>query len=222
VIALVCLEAPVPGRASRAALELACGLAGSAEVFALSACGPLANAAVEVARARAGVTRILHIETATVDQTDFLTMGMILGEAARHLGASLVITGERSDEEGQGLVPAALAHHLRAPLLSRVQAVRPASQPNFVEVTLRAGGLLCTLNCPLPAVLSTPPGTTGLPVAAAAEPCVVELLPLAQLGLDASRLVPRPDLLGQLVPAPTSEVRRLGLGEATAAIERHV
>ncbi len=222
MIALVCLEAPVPGRASRTALDLACGLAGSAEVITLSACGPMANAAVEVARSRAGVARILHIETATVDQTDFLTMGMVLGEAARHLGASLVITGDRSDEEGQGLVPAALAHHLRAPLLSRVQAIRPSSQPNCIEVALRAGGLLCTLACPLPVVLSTPAGATALPAAAATASCAVELLPLAQLGLDASRLVPRPDLLGQLVPAPATEVRALGVNEAAVALGRHV
>jgi hypothetical protein len=71
-------------------------------------------------------------------------------------------------------------------------------------------------------VLSTPPGLADVPTLAATAPRPVSLLPLAQLGLDASRLVPRPDLLGQLLPASAEPVRQLGVAQATTALMRHV
>lgn len=219
---LVCLETPSPGRASRAALDLACAAGAAVRVIAVSAGGPAVNEAVELARSRPGVSRVLHIGSSTLDQSDFLTMGMILAEAARHLEATLVLTGERSEVEGQGLVPAALAHHLRAPLLARVQSFRTTGAPDVVEVTVRAGGLLCRLACPLPLVLSVPPDATAPRAAEAPAQRPVEVLPLPQLGLDASRLVPRPDLLGQLINAPQGNVGRVDLAQAAAALQRHV
>lgn len=219
---LVCLETPSPGRASRAALDLACAMGPPARIIALSAGGPTAGEAIDLARTRPAVSRVLHIGTSTLDQTDFLTMGMVLAEAARHLEATLVLTGEASETEGQGLVPAALAHHLRAPLLARVQSFRPTGAPDVLEVTVRAGGLLCRLACPLPLVLSIPPDTIAPPVAQAPPQLPVEVLPLPQLGLDASRLVPRPDLLGPMISAPTGDMVQLDLAQASAALRRHV
>jgi electron transfer flavoprotein alpha/beta subunit len=215
------LETPSPGRASRAALDLACAVGAPARVVVLAAGGPAANEAVELARSRTAVTRVLHIGTSTLDQTDFLTMGMVLAEAARHLEATVVLTGERSDVEGQGLVPAALAHHLRAPLLSRVLTFRPTGAPGTVEVTVRTGGLLCSLACPVPLVLSVAADRPVPRLAETPSPLAVELLPLPTLGLDPSRLVPRPDLLGQLIPAPAAPVVQLDLAQAKAALWRH-
>ena len=161
MIVLVCLESPAPSRASRAALDLACTLAADAQVVAVSAGGSAASKSLDLARRRSPVSRVLHIEDPALDQADFLTTGMVLAEAARHLEAGLVIAGERSDHEGQGLVPAAIAHHLHAHLVSRVQSVRLAATPDTVEVTLRAGGTICTLACPMPLVLTTSPGQTS-------------------------------------------------------------
>ena len=221
MIVLVCLESPAPSRASRAALALACTLATDAQVVAVSAGGSVASHSLDLARTCAPVSRVLQIEDPALDQADFLTTGMVLAEAARHLEAGLVIAGERSDHEGQGLVPAALAHHLHARLISRVQSVRLAATPDAIEVTLRAGGKICTLACPVPLVLTTPPGpniAAELPVGASRA---VDSLPLAQLGLDTSRLVPRPNLLGTLVPAPGKLPREMTWEEAAAALLHH-
>jgi len=187
----------------------------------VSAGGSVASHSLDLARTCAPVSRVLHIEDPALDQADFLTTGMVLAEAARHLEAGLVIAGERSDHEGQGLVPASLAHHLHARLISRVQSVRLAATPDTIEVTLRASGKICTLACPVPLVLTTPPGpnvAAELPVGA---PRAVDSLPLAQLGLDASRWVPRPDLLGTLVPAPGERPREMTWEEAAAALLHH-
>jgi electron transfer flavoprotein beta subunit len=221
MIVLVCLESPLPGRASRAALDLACTLAGSAQVIALTAGGPAASASLEMARACPFVTRVIHLDDPALDKLDFLTMGMVLAEAARHLEAGLVIAGERSDVEGQGLVPAALAHHLKAHLISRTQTVRISAAADTVEIKARAGGQLCTIECPLPLVLTTPPRTASAPALTAGTTSAVETLALAQLGVDASRLVPRPDLLGSLVPAPAEDLREMTFEEASAALLRH-
>jgi hypothetical protein len=70
-------------------------------------------------------------------------------------------------------------------------------------------------------VLTTPPGpnvAAELPVGA---PRAVDSLPLAQLGLDASRWVPRPDLLGTLVPAPGERPREMTWEEASVALLHH-
>jgi electron transfer flavoprotein alpha/beta subunit len=221
VIVLLCLESPSPGRASRAALDLACTLAGSAKVIALSAGGPAASASLELARACASVARVIHLDDSSLDKADFMTMGMVLAESARHLEARLVIAGERSDDEGQGLVPAALAHDLKAHLISRVDAVRVSSAADVVEVRSRAGGQICTIECSLPLVLTTPPKAASEQSPTASHPGSIETLPLAQLRIDASRLVPRPDLLGALVPAPAENVREMTLEEASAALLRH-
>ena len=218
---LVCLESPAPGRASRAALDLACTLAGGAQVVVISAGGLASSASLTLARTHASVARVIHLDEFALDKADFLTVGMVLAEAARYLQAGLVIAGERSDDEGQGLVPAALAHHLKVPLISRVQAIRVSATADTVEVTTRAGGQLCTLACPLPLVLSTPPSRAAAADPAAANLGAVETLTLAQLGVDGSRLVPRPDLLGSLVPPPPESVRDMTFAQAAKSLLRH-
>jgi electron transfer flavoprotein beta subunit len=221
---LVCLEPPVAGRASRAALDLACTLAAGAKVVAVCAGGQTTSASLELARRHAAVARVIHLDDPSLDQADFFTLGMVLAETARHLEASLVIAGERSDVEGQGLVPAALAHHLKAQLISRVGTVRHSAADGTVEVTTRAGGCVCTVACPLPLVLVTSalggPGGSTTNVSAR-DPIGVETLALAQLGLDASRLVPRPDLLGALASPPAGKLGEMSLAETSAALLRH-
>jgi electron transfer flavoprotein alpha/beta subunit len=221
MIVLVCLESPRPSRASRAALELACSLCPDARLIAVSAGGPADSDSLELARSTAAVSRVVHVADAALEHGDFMTMGMVLAEAARHLEAGLVVTGERSDEEGQGLVPAALAHHLHAHLLARVLAVRPAQQADTVEVVVRSGGQRLTVAAPLPLVLSVPP-PLGMPPAPSTGPRrESETWGLERIGLAADRLIPRPELLGAMVPAPVESFRDLTLAEATAALLRH-
>lgn len=219
--ALVCLESVRPSRASRCALRLACELGEGARLVVLSAGGSVHSESLDLARRCAAVTRVVHLDDPSLEVADYFTLGMVLAEAARRLDASLVLTGESSDEEGQGLVPAALAHHLRAPLVSQVQAVRTSALcPDSVEVTLRAGGRLCRLFSPLPLVASVPASGTAARLAAERHPCGLEVLTLEQLGIDPSRLVFRPDLLGGFVPGPPAPFRHTTFDEAADLLLR--
>jgi len=205
VIVLVCLEPPQPGRGARAAEILARKLAGVAESVAVCVGGPLDSPSLTWAIDRHSFRRVIHVDDAPLEKTDFMTLGAILAEVARRLGAGVVITGEHSDREGQGLVPAAIAHHLHAPLIARVcELRRSGADPDRLEITTRAGGKLCTLDVATPIVLSTEPASYEeiVPLAATGA-SAVETLTLPQLGLDADRLVPRPELLGTPVAAPS-------------------
>jgi electron transfer flavoprotein beta subunit len=223
VIVLVCLESQSPSRASRAALRLACNLGQKAEVVVVSAGGASDSASFQLARQRGTVRRIVHLDDPTFDKADFFTLGMILAEAARQIGARVVLTGEHSDGEGQGLVPAALAHHLRAPLFARVADLQlPGSGENVLYLTVRSGGRLCRVASPLPAVLAIPPA--GVADGPQTEPGnfspAVEKLTLSQLAIDASRLVPRPALLGTFLSPPARGVQQESFDEAAQILLR--
>lgn len=223
MIVLVLLESPSPGPASRAALGLASTLGDKADVVVLSAGGPPDSASFELARQTSAVRRIIHLQDSALSRPDFLTLGMVLADAARYLEAGVVVAGEHSDGEGQGMVPAALAHHLQAPLFARVQAAwLTAAKDGLLHMTVHSGGRLCQVGSPLPVVLTTPPalGAGLAPGEARQLSPAVEALALAQLGLDASRLVPRPDLLGSLAPAPAQIVQRRSFDEAARILLR--
>ena len=223
MIVLVCLESPSPSAASRAALRLAGTLGDKAEIVVLSAGGAPDSASFELARQTSAVGRIVHLQDSAHKDPDFLTLGMVLAEAARHLEARVVVAGEHSDGEGQGMVPAALAHHLQAPFFARVQAAAwTPPKDGGLQLTIRSGGRLCKVASPLPVVLTTPPtpdvGTP--PSETKPSSAIVEALSLAQLGLDPSRLVPRPSLLGVRVPAPAGLVQRRSFDEAARMLLR--
>jgi electron transfer flavoprotein beta subunit len=205
-------------------LRLAHALGDQAEIVVLSAGGAPNNASLELARQAEGVRRIVHLQDPALSKPDFLTLGVVLAEAARHLEACVVFAGEYSEGEGLGMVPAALAHHLGAPFFARVQSVAfPPTEGSGLLMTIRSGGRLCRVTSPVPAVLTTPfsPGDAGeIPKQSRQSPPVVETLSLAQLGVDASRLVPRPDLLGTLVPAHAEIVRSKSFDEAARMLLR--
>jgi electron transfer flavoprotein alpha/beta subunit len=162
------------------------------------------NLGLEEAR-RSGVTRAVHVLDAALEKADHLTLGMALAAVARHVGAAIVLAGTASDEEGRGLVPAALAHHLQATITAHAEDVSfdPAT-PGQVTVTVCAGGRRMRLGLPCPVVLSVSPPcgvTAWAPTTIAnAPPPPVETLTLAELGIDRTRLVQRPDLLGTFEP----------------------
>jgi electron transfer flavoprotein alpha/beta subunit len=223
VIVLVCLESPSPSTASRAALRLASTMGNKAEIVVLSAGGAPDSTSIELARQTSAVGRVIHLQDSALKDPDFLTLGMVLAEAARHLEARVVIAGEHSDGEGQGMVPAALAHHLQAPLFARVQAAAlPATDDGVLLMTVRSGGRRCNVASPLPVVLTTPPAPEVGTPPSETKPfsTTVEALSLTQLGLDPSRLVPRPGLLGARVPAPAGLVQRRSFDEAARMLLR--
>jgi len=215
VIVLVCLESAAPSLASQAALHLASTLGETSETVVLWASGERQDSALDWLRPCAAVRRIVHLQDGLLAKADFVTLGMILAETARHLKAMVILTGEHSDLEGQGMVPAALAHHLKAPYFARVERVElPSREEGPLLLTLRSGGRRCKVASPLPAVLAIPPSGPLPPLEVGKRVIDIELLTLAQVGLDASRIVPRPSLLGDHVPASAPAVCAITFDEA--------
>jgi electron transfer flavoprotein alpha/beta subunit len=118
------------------------------------------------------------------------------------------------------MVPAALAHHLRAPLFARVADVQlPETGDEVLRLTVRSGGRLCRVASPLPAVLAIPVAD-GPPTKSRNLSPAVKTLTLAQLAIDASQLVPRPNLLGTFTSIPAESVQRTSLDEAAQILLR--
>ena len=167
---VVCLHAPPPdpagsglGRDDAHALAQALALAeaGQDSVTAVLAgtsheSGPLQRALV------AGVTRAVRIGGDDYASVDFHTLGQALAAGIKRIGADLVLTGARSDDEGLGAVPASTARHLGFPYISGVEALSAAG-PRAVGIVVRGGGRKRRLRVELPAVLAIVAGPNGLP-----------------------------------------------------------
>lgn len=190
---VVCVEPAGLGAGSRAALALARRLAPEAAVVALSAGGARGTAGAAQAL-EAGATRAVRVVDAGLEAADYPAIGEALARAARRLEADLVVAGTASDEEGRGVVPAALAHHLGAPLVARAEDVRLAG--GTLEARVRLGGRRVRLAVELPAVVTVPPAPEAAP--AAATDGAVEEIALAELGMDPASLARRPGLAGTL------------------------
>jgi electron transfer flavoprotein alpha/beta subunit len=186
---VVCVEPAAIGAAARAALVLAARLAGreanpatdsglaapEAEVAALSA-APVPGGKGLLDACRRGASRGVELVGPGLDGSDADALGRALAEAARGLGADVVLAGNRSDREGRGIVGAAVAHHLGAPYLANIESLS-FETPGEVVVTLRAGGLRRRLAVPLPVVLTVAPSVLPPdPVPPATGPPAIEVI----------------------------------------------
>jgi len=214
---VVCLHAPPPdpdgagiGRDDAFALTQALALAGGPHtVTAVLAgtsheSGPLQRALI------AGANRAVRIGGEDYASVDFHTLGQALAAGVKKIGADLVLTGARSDDEGLGAVPASTARSLGFPFIATIEELAAAG-PRAVEVVVRGGGRKRRLRVELPAVLSIvapPPGAT-LRGDRTANPREVELLTLADPETTVVRR--RTELLGK--PEPASR----GAEEVTSA-----
>ncbi len=198
---LVCLEGPEPGRASTTALALALALPAEAEITILTAAAD-DKSAWRPEPVPAGVTQLVRLIDPALGEGDFLTLGLALAMAARRIGAQLLLTGARADDEGLGAVPAALARHLDAPLLTRVDSV-DGSTADAPYATIRGGGLVRVMKIRLPAVLSVAALAlmpTTPPPARATTTTTIETWSLVDLGLDPAVILRRDDGLGVFRP----------------------
>src|SRR5439155_21293293 len=107
---VVCVEPWGLSDASRAALVLAARLQPQATVTALAATDGSAAEALEEAQ-RLGAFRAAQVMETSLESLDVGSLGKTLAGALLTLGADLVLCGARSDDEGRGVVPAALPHH---------------------------------------------------------------------------------------------------------------
>ena len=205
---IVCLHAPPPdpggsglGRDDTHALALALSLgdANQSGVTAVLAgtsheSGPLQRALV------AGAARAVRIGGDDYASVDFHTLGQALASGIKRIGADLVVTGARSDDEGLGAVPASTARHLGFPYVAGVEELAAAG-PRAVEIVVRGGGRKRRLRIELPAVLAVVAGPRGLPLPSerTGNPSEVELLTLSDP--EATVVRRRTELLGKPEPA---------------------
>jgi len=192
----VCVEPKALGSASRAALALARGLAPGHDIVAIAA-GPAGPAPALTEALRAGVGRAIHVADAALDQAEFPALGLVLAAAARRVGASLILTGTSSDQEGRGVVPAAIAHSLPALFITGIEEAAAAAESRLI-VRLRAGGSRRRLELQLPALLTVARHARVVATADGKSTGSEETLTIADLGIDAACVSPRPGLVGTL------------------------
>jgi electron transfer flavoprotein beta subunit len=218
---VVCLHAPRGGRADgeaapataplgaddTQALSLAFALGATHTVTALLAGPPTDEWPLRRALA-AGAARAVRLVGEDLATSDFHTLGQSLGTAIKRLGADLVLTGARADDDGLGAVPASIARHAGGLHVACVEALSPSGD-DAVEIVVRGGGRRRRLRVPLPAVLSVvaPPSAPTLPAAASGgKPPAIETISLVDP--EATVVRRRTELLGQpqIPTRPTEEV----------------
>jgi electron transfer flavoprotein beta subunit len=187
---VVCVEARPLGEATRAAIALAARARRPPMALIALSAGPSADASSLAEARRLGADRAVHLLDPS-DGIDADALGRALAEATRRLGADLILAGARSDGEGRGVVPAAVAHHLGVAYVPYVDELSITADRE-VEVVLRAGGRKRRLAVPLPAVLTV--GAASAPAAKAkpATESTVETLILDAPPRDAPPLRPYP------------------------------
>ena len=202
----VCLRAPPPGpegdaiaRGDGFALAHALELAPAHKLTALLGGTSLEEGPLRVALGMR-VERAVRVAADDLATADFHTVGQVLAIALRRIGADLILTGVRSDDEGLGAAPAAIARHLAAAYVAAVEEIAIVGERQ-VEVVARSGGRKRRLAVRLPAVL-----TVAAPLAKAVPsrppvttPPAIEVIPLGDPESTVVRR--RTELLGRPEPA---------------------
>ena len=223
---VVCFRAPPPdpegdvlGRADALALAHATLLAGGDhQVTAL-----LGGTALEAGPLRvaldAGVDRAVRVAADDLGGADFHTIGQVLAIALRRIGADLVLTGVRSDDEGLGAAPAAIARHLGVGYLYGVEEIAIVDG-SAVEVIVRGGGRKRRLRVKLPAVLTVAasPRTPAEPRPRAGATPAIEVIPLSDP--EATVVRRRTELLGRSEPASRGVETVTSAAALIAALDR--
>jgi electron transfer flavoprotein alpha/beta subunit len=148
---VVCVEPWGLSEASRGALVMAARLAPAATITALAATDGSAAEALAEAQ-ELGAFRTAQVMEVALESLDVGALGKTLADALLHLQADLVLCGARSDAEGRGVVPAAVAHHWKAPYVSLVEELTVGKGEAVVVV--RSNGKKRKLAVKLPALFT--------------------------------------------------------------------
>jgi electron transfer flavoprotein alpha/beta subunit len=220
---VVCLRAPPPGPEPDAlavadALALAHALAlGAGDQRTTTAL--LGGTSMEAGSLRlalaAGVDRAVRVVADDMAGSDFHTIGQLLAIALRRIGADLVLTGVRSDDEG----PAAIARHLGANYIAGVEELALVAE-GTVDVVARGGGRRRRLRVKLPAVLTIAagPATSVQRPPRTGAPPAIEVIPLSDP--EATVVRRRTELLGKLEPSSRGVQTVTSAAELIAALDR--
>jgi hypothetical protein len=215
-------EHEVLGRCEGGALAAALDLGGRLDAPVLAiAVGPARREERVLAMAlRAGCARAVRIDDRDLGDVDYLGVAQVLAAAARHVGARMVLCGDRSGDEGAGAIGPAIAELLEWSHLTAV--TRIAAEDDGLVVVRHGDGVVQRLRIQAPAVLCV----AAPPVAARAggEASAIELdgdrdddtptpakrkrmrtpvptideIDLADLGIDPRAIAPRRSSSGKL------------------------
>ncbi len=184
----------VIGSCDAAALAAALALGGEVAVVAA---GPEREDEALRFALRRGAGRAARVWGDGLAGVDYHGVARVLAAAARRVGAQLILTGDVSEDEGQGAVGPAVAEVLGMPHVT--SAVGLAVEAPSVLATRRERGIVRTLRLPLPAVVTVRSSAAALPPPSdgAGE---VEVWDLAALGIETRELKHRDRCLGR--PSP--------------------
>lgn len=222
---VVCLRAPPPGpegdaiaRGDGLALSHALDLAAGHKLAAVLGGTSMEEGPLRLALGM-NVERAVRVAADDLAAADFHTIGQVLAIGLRRIGADLILTGVRSDDEGLGAAPAAIARHLGAAYVAAVEEVAIVDE-RHVEVVARGGGRKRRLSVKLPAVLTV---ATSRPTAARRRDPGKPLPPIEVIPLgdpESTVVRRRTELLGRPEPASRG-VETVGtLAALVAALDR--
>jgi electron transfer flavoprotein beta subunit len=186
-----------------AALALEKALAGSTVIALGAGLSVLEDEALRLAVA-CGADKAVRVDDPTLVTVDYHGMGRALGAAAKHLGAELVVCGDRSEDEVQGAVGPAVAEAMGIAHVTGARDLR--AEAGGIVLTRRETGLVRTLRIAPPAVLTVASqrGAALAPAAPSGPPPAVTVLDLGTLGLQAAELKHRDRLVGRAHPVRLS------------------
>jgi electron transfer flavoprotein alpha/beta subunit len=190
------------GACDRAALAAAIALrdqVAGARVTVLAA-GPAAQEDQALTWAvAAGADAAARVDDPALTGLDGLGLARALAGAARTLAASLVLTGDRSEDEAQGALGPATAEALGIPHLTAARGLE-LTMSHVVAVRHDAGGVRkLRLALPCLVTVTEAPGCK-LPTEPEPKPVDIRALDLAACGLAAAELRYREALLGTSIP----------------------
>jgi electron transfer flavoprotein beta subunit len=192
----------VLGRCERAALAAGLHLRGAfdrnATVTVISMGPARREDRVLAVALRSGCDRAVRVFDHKLEDLDYLGTATVLAKAVEHIGADLLLCGDRAQDELTGAIGPSVAELLNRPHISGI--VDAKADDGAVIASRRSLGKLHRFRCALPVVLcvsSFPPQEDGDSNAAATSRSQsIEELDLASLGLDVSKLEYRRKLLG--------------------------
>lgn len=171
-----------------------------------------AQQAIKEALAK-GADRALHLNDAAFENLDAYGIGLVLSRAIQKESPDLVLTGLQSDDFGSAQTGVILAELLGLPHSTIIMEIQVEGTTLKVKRELE-GGWFQWIEMPLPAVLTIQSGINKPRYATlkgimAAKKKPVQSIGLSDLGLSASDLSRRQEVLKVYVPAKSSQIEFL-------------